>query len=540
MAKNIIICSDGTGATAVKGRGTNVFKLYEAVDLNGHKLDPSKPQQIAFYDDGVGTQSWTPLKLACGAFGIGLARNVRQLYLELSRVYEPGDQLFLFGFSRGAFTVRTLAGLMGVCGVPDASRAESDKQLRGWVWDAYRLYRRNYAALLQRFLNTFVRRLPGLAKREAALWWDVQGRAHPQPTPICFLGVWDTVDAVGLPVAGAAAALNATVYRFKFPDLRLGGHVARACQALSIDDQRATFHPLVWDETGTAGMKDPRIEQVWFAGVHMNVGGGYPKQGMSLVALDWMMEEASAEGLRFLPDVRDHYRDAQNVNDKLYDSRSGPCAYYRYRPRNMRFLHRDPGVSPRVHVSALERAVQGTEGYAPGNIPRAATFVETRGTHRAARVDACSGELAAQFDEDLRKAASKLTRTRAEHDSMLEFVWPLVRLRHVSHLAAIFTTLVLAVLLIRASIAALGAWLPSSVGQWLEMGRRLAGGFSAGHPEATTALGLIAFLLVCLGFELWTRARMNHAFSVFWHTAAPGLRRIMAQRLYPDGGKAAW
>jgi uncharacterized protein (DUF2235 family) len=110
MAKRIIVCSDGTGNTAIKGRGTNVFKLFEAVDLNGHRYDPTLTPQIAIYDDGVGTENFKPLKIFAGATGWGLSRNVKHLYKELARVYDPGDEIYMFGFSRGAFTVRTLAG----------------------------------------------------------------------------------------------------------------------------------------------------------------------------------------------------------------------------------------------------------------------------------------------------------------------------------------------------------------------------------------------------------------------------------------------
>ena len=130
MPKNIVICSDGTGNTTVKGRGTNVFKIYEAVDIHGHKHDPNETPQIAFYDDGVGTHSLKPIRLAGGAVGFGLGRNVRQLYGALARAYEPGDRIFMFGFSRGAFTVRTLAGLVDTCGIPDVSgktNAEIDR-----------------------------------------------------------------------------------------------------------------------------------------------------------------------------------------------------------------------------------------------------------------------------------------------------------------------------------------------------------------------------------------------------------------------------
>jgi len=122
MGKNIIICSDGTGNTANKDRGTNVFKLFEAVDLNGHLVDPKLTLQVALYDDGVGTESFLPLKLIGGAFGWGLKRNVLNLYTGLVRIYDPGDRIYLFGFSRGAFTVRTLAGLIAQAGILNGNR----------------------------------------------------------------------------------------------------------------------------------------------------------------------------------------------------------------------------------------------------------------------------------------------------------------------------------------------------------------------------------------------------------------------------------
>ncbi len=127
MAKNIVICSDGTGNRDIKGRGTNVFKLFEAVDTNGHRLDPMLRPQVAFYDDGVGTSNFLPLKLAGGAFGYGLGRNVRQLYKELIRIYDPGDRIYLFGFSRGAFTARTLAGFITTCGLLNPKKLKSNR-----------------------------------------------------------------------------------------------------------------------------------------------------------------------------------------------------------------------------------------------------------------------------------------------------------------------------------------------------------------------------------------------------------------------------
>jgi uncharacterized protein (DUF2235 family) len=133
VAKNIIICSDGTGNTAIKDRGTNVFKLYEAIDLNGHRTDPTLAPQVALYDDGVGTETFLPLKLLGGAFGWGMKRNVLKLYTGLVRIYDPGDRIYLFGFSRGAFTVRTLAGLIAKCGILDWNELNTTDAMRAAV-----------------------------------------------------------------------------------------------------------------------------------------------------------------------------------------------------------------------------------------------------------------------------------------------------------------------------------------------------------------------------------------------------------------------
>ena len=118
--KNIVLCSDGTGNSGGKTRGTNVWALFNAV-WRGRDSDGDMPPktQITFYDDGVGTSSFKPMKILGGAFGFGYSRNVRDLYKALVLTYDPDDSLYLFGFSRGAYTVRVLAGLILVCGILD-------------------------------------------------------------------------------------------------------------------------------------------------------------------------------------------------------------------------------------------------------------------------------------------------------------------------------------------------------------------------------------------------------------------------------------
>jgi uncharacterized protein (DUF2235 family) len=365
--KNVVLCSDGTGNRGGKARGTNVWAIVNAVwrqpDATG-KL-PSKTQ-ITFYDDGVGSQDFIAFKILGGAFGWGYSRNIRDLYKALVSAYEPGDSIYLFGFSRGAYTVRGLAGLILKQGILNRHAFTSSKELDYAVWAVFRAYRDSYPSITARLRRWL---LPGYAK--AYQDCKDQGKIHhldenkePQ-TPIRFIGVWDTVDAVGLPFDILSDALN-WIVRFRFTDRKLHPNVAKACHAVSVDDERRTFWPVMWDERS-----DPdaaRIKQVWFPGVHSNVGGGYEKDQMALVSLDWMMEEAGHEGLLFYDDVRHRIREDANAHGRMYDSRAGLAAYYRYAPRNIKAISDDakvPAGKPKVHFSALRRAARATGGYAP-------------------------------------------------------------------------------------------------------------------------------------------------------------------------------
>ncbi len=376
MAKNIVICADGTGNTAIKGRGTNVFKVYEAVDENGHRFPPNPIQQVAIYHDGVGTESLKWVRLFAGASGWGLSRNVKQLYGELARVYEPGDHLFLFGFSRGAFTVRTLAGLIIACGILDLAKCDSNEELTRRIRSAYSEYRRKYQTRLSKWIHGEHMLDVGALRAEFSV--PIPGFTDPKTPIIDFIGVWDTVDAVGLPF-GIANVINEAIWRFKFPDKTLSGSVGRACHALALDEARTSFTPVLWDEA-PENPERPRIQQVWFAGVHSNVGGGYPRQGVSLVALDWMMTQAEASGLRFLADERLYYRNAADVDDKRYDSRGGAGIFYRWTPRDAATLCDEHHVEAKVHRTVFERIARNTEGYAPGSLPTSSRVITTQAT----------------------------------------------------------------------------------------------------------------------------------------------------------------
>jgi uncharacterized protein (DUF2235 family) len=369
MAKHIIVCSDGTGNTAIKDRGTNVFKLFEAVDVNGHRTDPNLIPQVTIYDDGVGTESFVPLAILGGAFGWGMKRNVLKLYTSLVRIYDPGDRIYLFGFSRGAFTVRTLAGLIAKCGILDDARLETTDAMRKAVAAAYSAYRQGYRTWLWRVLHGKNEVDVRNAADAATARFRTGQQAHD--AEIHFIGVWDTVDSVGGPFH-IADAINTLIHRFKLPDYKLNATIRWAVHAVSIDDARSAFVPRLWEA-------DARVEQVCFAGVHANVGGGYPKQGMSLVTLDWMLQKAAERDLRVIPEERRSYLAHSNVDDKLYDSRSGLSVFYQWKPRDMKDLwdRQKAGLIPSIHLSVLERIAHGTDGYAPGTLAPAVRVVYT-------------------------------------------------------------------------------------------------------------------------------------------------------------------
>lgn len=378
MSKNIVICSDGTGNSGGKRRGTNVWRVFNAVDRHHGDCE-----QLTFYDDGVGTHNVRPLRLLGGAFGWGLSRNIREAYEFLALNYEVGDRIFLFGFSRGAFTVRSLAGMICRCGL-----LKRDALLEGG--------RRERERTVKRILHAYRSVKEPLCSANAEEIRKQLGIDDLclQTVPIHFVGVWDTVDAVGVPFDELKYWIDRfwrLVFKRRPWDFR--NHephpaIRHACQALALDDERKTFHPLVWeipnsdpkdevdpdpsdpDENdvpeaeGDDGARDGEqtVRQVWFAGVHSNVGGGYPKDSLSLVPLLWMMRQAAACGLRFLDRKWDEFREDADPHGRLYDSRTGWGMFYRYARRDP---YAGPDDSPAVHESVFDRIERATDYYAP-------------------------------------------------------------------------------------------------------------------------------------------------------------------------------
>ncbi|MEN8260422.1 MAG: DUF2235 domain-containing protein [Pseudomonadota bacterium] len=385
MAKNIILCSDGTGNSGGKGNGTNVWRIHTSTDLIGFKERKHPTEQVTFYDDGVGTEQWKLLKVLGGGSGLGLSRNVRQLYADLVQNFEPGDHIFLFGFSRGAFTVRTLGGMITTCGILDKNRFKDDEELRRCIKHLFRAYRRSYAAMLTQPWYKLESML-GIHRKTVDYFQQEYGvmllpehyaeyenidpsfRDIKGIVPIKFVGVWDTVDAVGLPIDEIANFWNKYIYQFKFPSHVLSPWVNKACHALAIDDERRSFHPLLFDEREEKGFN--RIEQVWFPGVHSNVDGGSPKQGLAHVPLNWMIARAEEQGMVFTEDAKKTFKSTANENAKLYDSRSGVGVFYRYAPRDIAQMCQDNGLkSVNIHIAAFKRIALRSENYAPGQVP---------------------------------------------------------------------------------------------------------------------------------------------------------------------------
>lgn len=268
--KRLIVCCDGTWNKPEQLKEgllapTNVSKLALAIARQDDKGTP----QLVHYQRGVGTRTWE--KLRGGALGIGLSRNVRDCYGFLVENYEPGDQLFFFGFSRGAFTARSLGGLVRNSGILLSHH-------RARIDDAYRLYRS-----------------PDKNTEPASLEADMFRRLYSHPLPeIEFIGVWDTVGALGIPAGPFTPP--ALTKRWSFHDTKLSSHVRHAYHAVAIDERRGIFEPALWIRQDHAPA-DQDLEQVWFAGAHCDVGGGYADTGLSDIALLWMVAKAKACGL---------------------------------------------------------------------------------------------------------------------------------------------------------------------------------------------------------------------------------------------------
>ena len=405
-SKNIVLCSDGTGNRWGVGAQTNVSKLYQAVDT---EPGTGKSVQLRFYDNGVGTSTNRYLRALTGAFGFGLQRNVRDLYEFLASHWEPGDKIYLFGFSRGAATVRAFAGMLqevGLIWIDKGQRkckCHDEKRLDELIDLAIDAY--EHRDPKKEGANAAHRR-----KLKDSVELSSGGFQLAPSVDIQMIGAWDTVSALGFPKGpvllgwlfkGLEKAAD-WLFPHSFYNYQLDDRVKFACHALAIDDERRSFRPTLWNELSDT--RPERVEQVWFTGMHSNVGGGYPRTGLSSVALSWMMAHAQREGLRLHDSAVAAARDNANPHGKMHDSRDGLKIFYRYMPRDLVRLAevgtgpmnfsgevkkgRSPESYPepkrpmveegsvRVHRSVLERLEKGTARYAPGFLPQSFVVID--------------------------------------------------------------------------------------------------------------------------------------------------------------------
>ena len=306
---------------------TNVFQLYNATpQIAG--------QQNATYDAGVGAGCDPIDKLFQGAMAAGLVNKVKAGYTQIAHLFEPGDDLFLFGFSRGAYTARSVAGMIAVCGLPTKNLNQE------CVDTAFQAYRDelNRAMLLN-------------SLQEYAM----------DPAKIKMLGVWDTVGSLGIPAAwGGIDAIQ-----YGFLDTNLHPNVLNAYQALAIDEARAQFPPTLWKDPFASGQT---VEQVWFCGVHCDVGGGYASStednhtALSDITLGWMAGKAQALGLTIDPGFVTSHSNlvSRYALDSIHDSHTGIFLLTPPVPRKI--------PQGATLASSVAIRCQNNINYAPGNL----------------------------------------------------------------------------------------------------------------------------------------------------------------------------
>lgn len=277
MSKNILFCADGTwnrpDDTNSEGldTSTNVWKLFSALqgaaEICGSSwYQKQTAEQIAFYDDGVGTNHDVLFRLLGGSMGFGATFKVVTGYLVVCQHYQPGDRVYVFGFSRGAYIARTLAAMISHCGlIAHDGKLSPGEILR--AGKAYQVFREGDEAKLQAFHQ----------------------EQSPRACPIEMVGVWDTVGALGIPV-GFLGGVSETLFEFR--DCRLSDNVRFGCHAVALDEHREAFETTLWESRSG-------LEQVWFAGAHCDVGGGYAQTGLSDIALKWMIDKAAGHGVLF-------------------------------------------------------------------------------------------------------------------------------------------------------------------------------------------------------------------------------------------------
>jgi len=289
--KNIVIFSDGTGQEGGTDHNTNVYNLFNII-LN------RSPRQISFYDGGVGTD-WR--KFTGNIAGRGFSKNVIECYEFIFQNFEQGDKIYLFGFSRGAATVRSLSGFIHYFGILPKSRSKLIKE-------AWKIYKYKNSKKREEAAKRFI-------SLNSTMWTQIE-----------FLGVWDTVAALGIPNTKFDRIIDWFIPH-GFHNFKLSESVNHACHALAIDDVRKTFHPVLFEPDQENMQQNPNrkrsLLQVWFMGMHTDVGGGYKEKELSDIVLEWMVQHAIKHGLHIFNNPKGTIKGkcTPNPNGRMHDSR---------------------------------------------------------------------------------------------------------------------------------------------------------------------------------------------------------------------------
>lgn len=296
--RRLIFCFDGSWSKLSNAHPTNVVLVAESIAA----IDNQGIQQIVYYDEGVGTGKTD--RLTGGAFGVGLETKMRNAYRFLIFNYRPDDEVFIFGFSRGAFTAMSFVGFLRVAGVLTVSNAQQ-------IDEALAIYKRNKATVdddpaeVRKFRATYS---PQVAIDEADLLWRRQHGFDMTGTTILsvrYLGVWDIVDSLGLPVfLGPLARFYNQ--RYSFYNARLSKTVDSARHAVATDEGRILFTPRLWTNVETlnadkgvaAALDSAPYQQHWFPGDHGSIGGGGEDISLSNISLAWVLAGATQAGLK--------------------------------------------------------------------------------------------------------------------------------------------------------------------------------------------------------------------------------------------------
>jgi hypothetical protein len=336
--RHLIVCCDGTWQNAAKK--SNVSRLCEAVVTPAGHPEPH-------YIEGPGVSRNPVNALRGGLTGADLSRGILDGYRWLAQEYRPGDRIALFGFSPGAYTARSIAGMIGRAGLVARPGGDRPDDLDRAVARAYARYRELRAAP------------PGTAPDTGL---PLAYEPGDPDIPVTFIGVWDTVGALGIPAYIGVPDLFGSRKRYEFLDVRLNPHIPHARHAVSLDEMRSPFRPTLWRDV--APHQD--VKQVWFPGDHCDVGGGHRERGLSDGALDWMMHEASsAIGIVFDPRRIDGF--SPDPAGPLHGERRGPLGAAReiaYQPRPRATPQLD-ALRPRPDVSGSAVQRQRANGYRP-------------------------------------------------------------------------------------------------------------------------------------------------------------------------------